>query len=127
MKRSVTRRNVSTLRATVPCASVACSSSSRFSEVAADLELINSVLEPLGGDDFFVAGKRNWKHRSGAGDAIGVRMPLKCRECAPWDPPAKIGGKAFRFGIFRGESAPERSRLVTWRQGVMDGFRCTMI
>jgi hypothetical protein len=23
-----------------------------------------------------------------------------------WDPPAKVSGKAFRFGIFRGESAP---------------------
>ena len=38
-------RNVSTLRATVPCASVACSSSSRFSEGAADLKIIDSVLE----------------------------------------------------------------------------------
>src|SRR5882757_1448233 len=40
MKRSVTRRRVSTRRATVPCASVVCNSSSRFSEVAADFELM---------------------------------------------------------------------------------------
>ena len=40
MNRSVTRRRVSTRRATVPCASVVCNSSSRLSEVAADFELM---------------------------------------------------------------------------------------
>src|SRR5712691_9354675 len=40
MKRSVTRRRVSTRRATVPCASVVCNSSSRLSEVEAGFELM---------------------------------------------------------------------------------------
>jgi hypothetical protein len=56
----VTRRNVSTLRATVPCASVACSSSSRFSGVAADLKFIDSVLE-LWAATISSLPEKNWR------------------------------------------------------------------
>src|SRR5665213_1265863 len=53
MKRSVTRRRVSTRRATVPCESVDCNSSSRPSIVDADFELMTlswSVRTILPGD-----------------------------------------------------------------------------
>src|SRR5260221_6898979 len=79
MNRSVTRRRVSTRRATVPCASVACNSSSRLSEVTFNFELMTlscSVRVFKTGDDFFVRGKWKWVG-SGAGDAI-ASLRLGC-------------------------------------------------
>src|SRR3984885_14557785 len=70
MNRSVTRRRVSTRRATVPCASVACNSSSRLSEVEAGFELMTlswSVRRQIGdGSSSPEAGVAG----SGAGDAV---------------------------------------------------------
>src|ERR1700737_4764459 len=71
MKRSVTRRRVSTRRATVPCASVVCNSSSRFSEVAADFELMTlswSIRAIWAGDDS--PSPETEMIGSGAGDAV---------------------------------------------------------
>src|SRR6266699_6101185 len=71
MKRSVTRRRVSTRRATVPCVRGVCNSSSRFSEVALDFELITlswSVAAFRTGDGFFFAQME--LVGSGGGDAI---------------------------------------------------------
>src|ERR1700748_3130572 len=45
MKRSVTRRSVSTRRATLPCVSVACNSSSRFRGAAFEL-MSGSIFVP---------------------------------------------------------------------------------
>src|SRR6202022_1210358 len=56
-------RRVSTRRATVPCASVVCSSSSRLSEVAADFELMTLSWSVRGGDGFSVSEKWNKRFR----------------------------------------------------------------
>src|ERR1700722_3429638 len=70
MKRSVTRRRVSARRATVPCASVVCNSSSRLSEVEAGFELmtLSWSVRWQTGDGFFVSGTE--VAGSGAGDAV---------------------------------------------------------
>src|SRR5271168_4561815 len=85
MKRSVTRLRVSTRRATVPWASVACSSSSRLSVVAADVEAIFSVLEHWPATVSPSPGKKLGL-MSGAGDAVaslclgGVKRAIGARE-----------------------------------------------